>query len=155
MKVQKSDLKKASITFKDEILLNENRLNNLMDLAKSNNFAQKKELRPLAWRVFLGTIPQDKSLEEWIDEIDRQRNEYKEKLEKYCSIKKLKNKDPLLINENNENDDILISQDKDMIDKSSSSNRIISKNKNKKYFSKYIIYLFQRKRRFTLWSRYE
>ena len=118
MKVQKSDLKKASITFKDEILLNENRLNNLMDLAKSNNFAQKKELRPLAWRVFLGTIPQDKSLEEWIDEIDRQRNEYKEKLEKYCSIKKLKNKDPLLINENNENDDILISQDKDMIDKS-------------------------------------
>ena len=119
MKAEKSDLNNSSNIFKDEILQNENRINYLMELAKSNKFDQKKELRPLAWRLFLGSIPPDKkSLEEWIDVIDSQRNEYKEKIKKYCSIKKYKKKDPLLIDEDNENEDILINQDNNMIDKS-------------------------------------
>ena len=119
MKAEKSNLNNSSNIFKDEILLNENRLNNLLELAKNNKFDQKKELRPLAWRLFLGCIsPDKKSLEEWIDVIDSQRNEYKAKLKKYCSIKKYKKKDPLLIEEDNENEDILINQDNNMIDKS-------------------------------------
>ena len=57
MKAEKSDLNNSSNIFKDEILQNENRINNLMELARSNKFDQKKELRPLAWRLFLGSIP--------------------------------------------------------------------------------------------------
>ena len=76
-KIEKADLYNSSIIFKDEILLNENRINNLIELAKKNKFEQKKEIRPMAWKVFLGVITEDKnkSIEEWIDTIDLQRKE--------------------------------------------------------------------------------
>ena len=108
-KIEKADLYNSSIIFKDEILLNENRINNLIELAKKNKFEQKKEIRPMAWKVFLGVIPEgkNKSIEEWIDTIDLQRKEYKEKVKKFCSIKKYKSIDPLIDNENKENDDLL------------------------------------------------
>ena len=107
--IEKVDLNNSALIFKDEILLNENRIDSLKDLAKKNNLEKKKELRPMAWKLFLGIIPKEKnkSIEEWIDVIDSQRNEYKNKLEKYCSIKKMKHSDPLIINENKEDDDLL------------------------------------------------
>jgi hypothetical protein len=108
-KIEKADLYNSSIIFKDEILLNENRINNLIELAKKNKFEQKKEIRPMAWKVFLGVITEDKnkSIEEWIDTIDLQRKEYKEKVKKFCSIKKYKSIDPLIDNENKENGNLL------------------------------------------------
>lgn len=116
--IEKADLNNSAIIFKDEILLNENRIDLLKDLAKKNNLEQKKELRPMAWKLFLGIIPEEnnKSIEEWIDVIDSQRNEYKNKLEKYCSIKKMKHSDPLINNENKEDDDLL-NEDQDNNDK--------------------------------------
>ena len=113
--IEKADLHNSSIIFKDEILLNENRINNLIELAKKNKFDQKKEIRPMAWKVFLGIIPEDKnkSIEEWIDIIDSQRKEYKEKVQKYCSIKKFKSIDPLIDDENKENDDLLNKENDD------------------------------------------
>ena len=107
--IEKADLHISSIIFKDEILLNESRINNLIELAKENKFEEKKEIRPIAWNIFLGIIPEDKnkSIDEWIDTIDLQRKEYKEKVKKYCSIKKYKSIDPLIDNENKENDDLI------------------------------------------------
>ena len=103
--LKKADLHSSSIVFKDEILLNDNRINTLTELGKKNKFDQKKELRPIAWKIFLEIIPEEnnKSLEEWVDIIDSQRKEYKKKLEKIISIKSIKGYksiDPLLINEN-------------------------------------------------------
>ena len=106
--IEKDDLNNSSTIFKDEILLNDNRINTLAELIKKNKLEEKKELRPIAWKIFLGIIPEEnKSIEEWIDVVDSQRNEYKEKLEKYCNIKKYKSIDPLLNNENKENVDLL------------------------------------------------
>ena len=109
--LKKADLSDVSTIFKDEILLNENRVDELKEYIKKNNFIKKESLRPIAWKIFLGLIPEEKnkSLEEWIDAIDSQRNEYKNKLEKYCSLslKKNKSEDPLLINENKDGDDLM------------------------------------------------
>ena len=113
-RVEKCNIKDSSKVFKEEILLNNDRLNTLIEFAQKNKFEEKKELRPLAWKIFLGIIPEEnnKSIEEWIDIIDSQRKEYKEKLEKFCSIKKYKSIDPLIEDENKENDDLL-NKDKD------------------------------------------
>ena len=94
--LKKADLSEVSTIFKDEILLNENRLDELKEYIEKNNFIKKESLRPIAWKIFLGLISEEKnnSLEEWIDVIDSQMNEYKNKLEKYCtlSLKKISQK---------------------------------------------------------------
>ena len=113
--IEKADLNNSAIIFKDEIILNESRIEGLKDLIKKNKLEQKEELRPIAWKLFLGIIPEEsnKSIEEWIDIIDSQRNEYKNKLNKYCSIKKFKQTDPLLNNENKDNDILIEEQNKE------------------------------------------
>ena len=95
MKVEqiiKSSLDESAETFKNDILLNENRIDILKELGNKNNFNTKKVLRPLAWKIFLGVIPSESTenniLKEWIDIIFSQREEFKKKIEKYCSIKK-------------------------------------------------------------------
>jgi len=106
--IKKVDIQNSSTIFKNEILLNEDRINRLKEIGEKNKFGELKELRPMAWKIFLGIIPKEsKSLEEWIDSIDSQRNEYKNKIEKYCSLKKYRSIDPLLNNEDNERDDLL------------------------------------------------
>lgn len=106
--LKKVDIENCSNIFKNEILLNENRINRLKEIGEKNIFNNLKELRPLAWKIFLGIIPEEsKSIEEWIDTIDSQRTEYKNKLEKYCSLEKYRSIDPLLNNEDTEKDDLL------------------------------------------------
>ena len=107
--LKKVDIHEASKIFKDEILLNDNRISTLKELGEKNKFDQKKILRPIAWKLFLEIIPEEnnKSIEEWIDIIDLQRKEYKEKIKKIISIKSIKDYksiDPLLINESKDND---------------------------------------------------
>ena len=108
-RIEKVNIKDSSKIFKEEILLNNDRINYLIELAKKNTFNEKKGLRVLAWKIFLGIIPEEnsKSIEGWIDIIDSQRKSYKEKLEKYCSIKQFKSIDPLIEDEKKENEDFL------------------------------------------------
>ena len=51
--ITKSTFEESATTFKNDILLNENRINFIKDLGKKNNFISKKELRPIAWKIFL------------------------------------------------------------------------------------------------------
>ena len=107
--IKKVDLHNSSIIFKDEILLNDNRINYLKELGEKNKFIQKAVLRPIAWKLYLRIIPEDKkSIEEWINITDLQRKEYKKKLEKLVPMKSIKNYksiDPLLVSENKDNDE--------------------------------------------------
>ena len=60
-KIIKSTLEESATTFKNDILLNENPINYLKDLGSKNRFNTKKELRPIAWRIFLETLPSEKN----------------------------------------------------------------------------------------------
>ena len=88
MEIKKYDLDKLSLIFKEKILLNSHRIE---DLKKYANEAQltKEYLRPIAWKIFLGVLPNTSSLKEWIEIISSQREEYKIKFKKYCKIKKI------------------------------------------------------------------
>ena len=76
MEIKKYDLDKLSLIFKEKILLNSHRIE---DLKKYANEAQltKEYLRPIAWKIFLGVLPNTSSLKEWIEIISTQREEYK------------------------------------------------------------------------------
>ena len=109
----KSSLDESAEIFKNDILLNENRIDILKELGNKNNFNTKKVLRPLAWKIFLGVIPSESTenniLKEWIDIIFSQREEFKKKIEKYCSIKKMGLNDPL--SQNDEKNDLIYNQE--------------------------------------------
>ena len=111
----KSNFEQSSLLFKNDILLNEDRITILKELSAKNNLSSKKELRPIAWRIFFETIPSESKknnlIKDWIDIIYQQREEYKKKLEKYCSLKKFGYGDPLLKNENGENNDSLYNEE--------------------------------------------
>ena len=114
----KSSLDESAETFKNDILLNENRIDILKELGNKNNFNTKKVLRPLAWKIFLGVMPSESTendiLKEWIDIIFSQREEFKKKIEKYCSIKKMGLNDPLLQNDG-KNDLIYNQEEKNVL----------------------------------------
>ena len=98
--VTKCDLESVSKTFKDQILLNPNRIQNLINLAQNKKLNNIRELRPIAYKIFLNVIPKNEnhSLENWVNIIDNQRKEYKSKLKKYTSIDEFKKiNDPLEI----------------------------------------------------------
>ena len=114
----KSDLEESAKIFKVEILQNENRISYLKELGSKNNFPTKKSLRPIAWKIFLETLPSSTSennniIKEWVDKIISQREEYKKKVERYCSLKKLGLNDPLLKldNKNEEKTDLLYNEE--------------------------------------------
>ena len=149
--LKKADLHSSSIVFKDEILLNDNRINTLTELGKKNKFDQKKELRPIAWKIFLEIIPEEnnKSLEEWVDIIDSQRKEYKKKLEKIISLKSIKGYksiDPLLINENKsveDNDRSIISLINLDLERTHQSIELFQNTKTKKMLSN-ILFIYSK-----------
>ena len=101
MEIKKYDLDKLILIFKEKILLNSYRIE---DLKKYANEAQltKEYLRPIAWKLFLGVLPNTSSLKEWIEIISTQREEYKIKFKKYCKIKKIVG-DPLGDNKKKKN----------------------------------------------------
>ena len=112
----KSNLEESALSFKNNILLNENRISFLKELGSKNLFETKKELRPIAWKLYLETIPSlvegnNNILKDWINRIYDQREEYKKKIEKYCSLKKLGLNDPLLKKENEENTNLLYNEE--------------------------------------------
>jgi len=112
----KSDLDECAKIFKTDILKNESRISFLKELSTKNNFASNKTLRPTAWKIYLETIPSSSKdnnniIKDWVDKILLQRDEYKKKVKKYCSLKKIGLNDPLLKSENEERTDLLYNEE--------------------------------------------
>ena len=85
--LKKNDINELSLIFKEKILLNSYRVEDLKKYAIEAQLT-KENLRPIAWKIFLGVLPNSSSLREWVEIISNQREEYKKKLKKYCKIKK-------------------------------------------------------------------
>ena len=85
--LKKNNINELSLIFKEKILLNPYRVEDLKKLAIDAKLS-KEQLRPIAWKIFLGGLPNTTSLKEWVEIISNQREEYKKKLKKYCKIKK-------------------------------------------------------------------
>ena len=85
--LKKQNLNDLSIIFKEKILLNPYRVEDLKKYAIETQLT-KVSLRPMAWKIFLGVLPNSSSLRDWVEIISNQREEYKKKLKKYCKIKK-------------------------------------------------------------------
>ena len=85
--LKKNNIAELSLIFKEKILLNPYRVEDLKKLAIDAKLSKEK-LRPIAWKIFLGVLPNTTSLKEWVEIISNQREEYKKKLKKYCKIKK-------------------------------------------------------------------
>ena len=112
----KSDLEECAKIFKTDILKNDDRISFLKELSTKNNFPSNKTLRPTAWKIYLETIPSSSKdnnniIKDWVDKILLQRDEYKKKVKKYCSLKKIGLNDPLLKSENEERTDLLYNEE--------------------------------------------
>jgi len=85
--IKKNNINELSLIFKEKILLNSFRVENLKKFATEGQL-EKEMLRPIAWKLFLGVLPNTTSLREWVEIIANQREEYKKKIKKFCKIKK-------------------------------------------------------------------
>ena len=85
--LKKNNMNELVLIFKEKILLNPYRVEDLKKYAIEAKLT-KEYLRPIAWKIFLGVLPNTTSLREWVEIISNQREEYKSKLKKYCKIKK-------------------------------------------------------------------
>ncbi|MCQ2820904.1 MAG: TBC domain-containing protein, partial [archaeon] len=94
--ISKLSLTDCVNSFKEKILLNENRIENITKYC-INCEVDQNLIRPTAWKIFLGALSKNKSIKEWIEEIANARIEYKRKLKQFCTIKKFAG-DPLGIN---------------------------------------------------------
>ena len=92
LKIQKETIENLSDIFSQNILSNENIPESLKSLSKDGDLP--KELRPTAWKIFLGALPSNSDIKDWIEKTNNQRVKYKKKIKKYFSIKKYKG-DPL------------------------------------------------------------
>ena len=86
--IKKNDIKKLIQIFKEKILLNSYRVEDIKKYAIEAQLT-KEYLRPIAWKILLGVLPSTKSLREWVEIISNQRGEFKNKFKKYCKIKKI------------------------------------------------------------------
>ena len=77
--LKKQNLTELSLVFKDKILLNPYRVEDLKKYAIEGKLS-KELLRPLAWKILLGVLPNTTSLREWVEIISNQREEYKKKI---------------------------------------------------------------------------
>ena len=96
IRVDKCALSSCLNNFKEKVLLNSERIQTLKSLC-SNAEMEDQFLRPTSWKIFLETLPSTSSgniLNEWIETISEQREEYKRKFKKFCKIKKFTG-DPL------------------------------------------------------------
>ena len=85
--IKKNNINELSLIFKEKILLNPYRVEDLKKYAIDAKLT-KENLRPMAWKIFLGVLPDTTSVREWVEIISNQREEYKRKLKKFCKIKK-------------------------------------------------------------------
>ena len=85
--IKKNNINELSQIFKEKILLNPYRVENIKKFAIEGEL-NKEMLRPIAWKIFLGVLPNTTSLREWVEIISNQREEFKKKIKKFCKIKK-------------------------------------------------------------------
>ena len=85
--IKKNNINELSLIFKEKILLNPYRVENLKKFSMEGEL-NKELLRPIAWKIFLGVLPNTGSLREWVEIISNQREEFKKKIKKFCKIKK-------------------------------------------------------------------
>ena len=85
--LKKNNINELSLIFKEKILLNPYKVEDLKKFSIEAKLT-KENLRPIAWKIFLGVLPNTTSLREWVEIISNQREEYKKKLKKFCKIKK-------------------------------------------------------------------
>ena len=90
--IKKAKIEEVSQTFNKNILLNLNIFESLKGFCKDGYLPD--ELRPIAWKIFLGILPNKSDKKEWVEKIYDERMKYKKKLKKYLSLKKYKG-DPL------------------------------------------------------------
>ena len=85
--IKKNNINQLSLIFKEKILLNPYKVENLKQYAIEGQL-NNELLRPIAWKIFLGVLPNTTSLREWVEIISNQREEFKKKIKKFCKIKK-------------------------------------------------------------------
>ena len=90
--IKNENIEEASKIFNQKIISNSNIIESLKLLSKDGEMP--KELRPTAWKIYLGVLPSNSDLKEWIEKTESQRIKYRKKYKKYFSIKKYKG-DPL------------------------------------------------------------
>ena len=90
--IKKENIEEASKIFNQKIISNPNLIESLKLLSKDGEMP--KELRPTAWKIYLGVLPSNSDINEWIEKTESQRIKYRKKYKKYFSIKKYKG-DPL------------------------------------------------------------
>ena len=90
--IKKEKIEELAKIFHQNILTNHNIIELIKPLSKEGELP--KELRPTAWKIFLGILPNNSDINEWIEKINNQRTKYKKKYKKYFSVKKYKG-DPL------------------------------------------------------------
>ena len=97
IEITKEDISIISNSFYRNIITNKDSIENIISLSKNGDLP--KELRPTAWKIFLGIFPNNSNIIEWVEIINKLRLKYNKKKKKYLSIKKYKG-DPLDIGGN-------------------------------------------------------
>ena len=100
IEIKKEDINISSNNFYKHIILNKNITEDIISSCKNCDLL--KELRPTAWKLFLGIFPNNSDIIDWVEVISKLRTKYNKKKKKYFSFKKYKG-DPLSIGVNNIN----------------------------------------------------
>ena len=100
IEIKKEDINSLSDNFYKNIISNKDIPADIISLSKNGDLP--KELRPTAWKIFLGIFPNNSNIIDWVEIINKLRIKYNKKKKKYFSVKKYKG-DPLSGGMNNIN----------------------------------------------------
>ena len=92
IEIKKEDINSLSDNFYKNIISNKDIETDIISLSKNGDLP--KELRPTAWKIFLGIFPNNSNIIDWVEIISKLRIKYNKKKKKYFSVKKYKG-DPL------------------------------------------------------------
>ena len=92
IEIKKEDINSLSDNFYKNIVSNKDIETDIISLSKNGDLP--KELRPTAWKIFLGIFPNNSNIIDWVEIISKLRIKYNKKKKKYFSVKKYKG-DPL------------------------------------------------------------
>ena len=92
IEIKKEDINSLSDNFYKNIISNNDIETDIISLSKNGDLP--KELRPTAWKIFLGIFPNNSNIIDWVEIVSKLRTKYNKKKKKYFSVKKYKG-DPL------------------------------------------------------------
>ena len=92
IEIKKEDINSLSDNFYKNIVSNKDIETDIISLSKNGDLP--KELRPTAWKIFLGIFPNNSNIIDWVEIVSKLRIKYNKKKKKYFSAKKYKG-DPL------------------------------------------------------------